>query len=136
MDRKIARLEGKVADQWALCMLSVAFTGMALTTTFFFLQKAASSEWNAVQTALTVFEVFLVVALAVGFWTVRRAAMDRAEDVAREVARECSEAEVKEYVRLFVTPKLVREIIEGSEDLGGGANLTEQTVHDMMDKLT
>lgn len=139
MEKRIKKLEDRVADQWALCILAILMTGAAMVTGFFSMQVAASKEWNAVQTALTIFEVFLVVALATGFWTVRRAAIERAEDaaqgVAQTVARECSEAEVREYIRLYIAPSFIRQIIEGSEDIGGGADLTEQSVNDMMDKL-
>lgn len=135
MEQRIKKLEDRVSDQWALCILAVLLTSAAMVTGFFSMQVAASQEWNAVQTALTIFEVFLVVALATGFWTVRRAAIERAEDAAKEVARECAEAEVREYVKLHVAPRLIRQIIEGSEDLGGGADLTEQSVNDIMERL-
>lgn len=131
----IEKLDGKISDIGALSVMALFFSGFAFFACFFFLLKNADTEWNAVQVALTTFQIFLVIALAVGFWAVRREAIERAEDAARIVARACAEEEVQEYVRLFVTPKLIRQIIEGSEDIGGGNDLTEDSVNDMMDEL-
>lgn len=135
MEKRIKKLEERVADQWALCMLAILITGAAMITGLFSMQVATEKDWNAIQTALTIFETFLVIALATGFWLVRRAAIEKAEDTAKEVAQICAEAEVREYVKLYVAPKIIRQIIEGNGDLGMNPDLTEQAVNDMMEKL-
>lgn len=132
---EVSRFMDRVGDHSAHLCLIWPLLILCLVLTLYIANKANESDLNLISASLTIFEIFLVVALAAGFWTVRAAAIERAEDAASTVARECAESEVKEYVKLFVTPKLVREIIERSEDFGGGEKLTEQSVNDMMDKL-
>ena len=134
-ESKLTRLETRLGDHTAHLILIWPLLISVMFLSYYVGQRATEKDLNLLAVVLTVFEVFLVVALAAGFWMVRGAAVEKAEDAARSVARECAEAQVREYVKLFITPRLVREIIEGSEDLGGGANLTEQSVDDMMKGL-
>lgn len=127
LDRFIDRVGNHTAN---LCLIWPLLI-LCLVLTFYVVQRAENSDLNLISVALTMFEVFLVVALAAGFWTVRSAAIERAEEAARKVAKDCAETEAKAYAERFLSPKLIREIIAQSEDLGGGSNLTEQNVDDM-----
>lgn len=49
-------------------------------------------DWNFISVTLTIFEVFLVVALAGGFWMLRGAAQDAARKEATEVAGPIAES--------------------------------------------
>lgn len=132
---ELERFMDRVANHTAHLCLIWPLLILCFVLLFYFFQRAESGDLNLIAVALTTFEIFIVVALAGGFWTVRSAAIERAEEAARKVAQECTEAEVKAYVELFVAPKLIRQIIEQSEDLGGGVKLTEQTVDDIIDAL-
>ena len=132
---ELDRFMYRTSENTAHLMLIWPLLILCFVLLFYVVQRAEASDLNLISVALTMFEVFLVVALAAGFWTVRSAAMERAEEAARAVAKECAEAEAKKYAELFLSPRLVREIISQSEDLGGGANLSEQNVDDMRQAL-
>ena len=132
---ELERFMDRVGDHTANLMLIWPLLILCFVLLFYVVQRSESSDLNLISVALTMFEAFLVVALAVGFWTVRSAAVERAEDAARKVARECAEREAMVYAEQFLGPKIIREIIAQSEDLGGGERLTEENVDDMMDAL-
>lgn len=131
----IKKLDGRVRDLGALSIMSMLLSGFSLICCFYFVQKVGDKDWNAVQTALTLFETFIVVSLATGFWMVRREAASRAEDIAREVAQSCAEMEARNLAAEMIPPQAFRQIQQIVAELGGMNELDEDEIAAIMAAL-
>ena len=131
------KIDDRVSDHTAQLILLWPMILLIFAGHLYIWQEGADAHLNLVSAALTIFEIFIVVALAAGFWMVRREAIDRAEEAARNVARECAEREVQEYAKSVVAPKLLRAVLGGESDLAEseGDDLDDESARDMISKL-
>jgi hypothetical protein len=133
------KLDSRISDHTAQLIILWPLILLIAGAHFFVWQESdgAEDDLNLIGMALTIFEIFLIVALAGGFWMIRREAVDRAEEAARKVARDFAEQEVEKYAKAVVAPKLLRALIAGESDLAEGENedLDEDSARDMIAKL-
>jgi len=102
---------------------------------FYFFQIATDKDLNFVSVALTFFEIFLIVALATGFWMIRREAIEKAEDAAREEARECVEEIAQKLLEAKLQPLVFRGITKLLNDRLVEKGLSEVDVDGIMSTL-
>lgn len=84
-----------------------------LGVSLWYFQQDPKPDWDFIAVTLTVFEIFLVVALIGGFWTLRSAAQVAARTEARKIAREVAEKEARTSILAWA------DLLDNLEETGG-----------------
>jgi hypothetical protein len=86
MEDRVKAIEAKLAAVIHFLGWVGVISILNLGATLWYFQLSDDVDWNFVAVTLTIFEVFLVIALAGGFWMLRGAAQSAAEAEAKKVA--------------------------------------------------
>lgn len=92
-------------------------------------------QWNFISVSLTIMEMFLVIVAFGGFWLVRRDAVGRAEDVARDEARKCVQQMSTDVVSKQLQPIVLRQILSVLSEQSFDLTLNKEDVSGMMQAL-
>lgn len=134
MARNKKPLEERLSDVQANLIILWPLTLLNFVLLFYIAQNADDGDLNFLSVAITLFEGFIVISLAAGFWMLRREAISRAEEAAMEVAKECAEQEARKLAEELIPPQALRQIL-AVMDIAQNQDLDEDAVNDMIAKL-
>ena len=134
LPRETKPIEERLSDVQANLVILWPLTLVNFFLLFYMAQQADESDLNFLSVAITLFEGFLVVSLAAGFWMLRREAVSVAEEAAMEVAKECAEQEARKLAEELIPPQALRQIL-AVMDIAQNQDLDEGAVNDMISKL-
>jgi hypothetical protein len=91
MEERIQALEARLCAVTHFLGWFAAVALVNLVASLWYFQSGAREDWNFIAVTLTIFEVFLIVALAGGFWMLRGAAQAAAKSEAQVIAADVAE---------------------------------------------
>ena len=134
MAKEKRNLEDRLGDINAQLIIVWPLLIINFVMLFYVYQRAGDEDLNLLSIAITLFEAFLLIALAAGFWMVRREAVSRAEDVAAEIAEECAAREARKLAEEMIPPQPLRQIMTLLE-IAPNQGLDDDQINDIMTKL-
>lgn len=86
MEDRVQAVEAKLCAVTHFLLWIGLISAFNFGVALWYFQLSAHVEWNSIAVTLTIFEMFLVIALAGGFWMLRGAAQDAASKTAKEIS--------------------------------------------------
>lgn len=126
LDKRLSAIEARllalvcVGGFFALLML------INLGVSLWYFQQNPKPDWDFIAVTLTIFEIFLVIALIGGFWMLRSAAQEAARAEARKIVPRVAERDVR---RNFLDWQNFTEPLEDNEE-------DSTSVQDMVDSFS
>ena len=128
MEDRVKAIEAKLAAVIHFLVWVGVISMLNLGATLWYFQLSDDVDWNFIAVTLTIFEVFLVIALAGGFWMLRGAAQSAAEAEAKKVA---------EPVAYEVARRTALQYSGLAESVAGQASKADsRDLEDMIDSLS